>query len=376
MKHSFFLFICSIYIPVCLLGQEDPKNFKIGDFIQLYDNDSISICFSCTGTVTYRRCADYIRKGRMDSVNINVSGQFTDYYAAGGKALEAIMINDYLNGEASYYHPNGELKSIGRYKLDKKIGNWSYYYDNKKLEKIIHYVNGQPFVVEYYDINENHKVINGTGEYRGEFKPDKGCSSYLVWGQVIDGKMEGVWTLFDPHLNNKIAEEYYENGAFEKGISKGILSSEYTYTQGNKILLDGYTPNERLILDENLISCPDGRSYSLKLYNGKSLNAEFYPSLSKSLKSKLSKNLKNQWITIGLAINKNNVLFEVNVRSSINDYESESIIFEKLSSMKKWQTIEEAGSTVDTYIFFTILIRDNQIIIPSEYFYRNGLLLK
>ena len=41
------------------------------------------------------------------------------------------------------YHDNGNLKSIGSLKDGKKEGEWKYYLENGKLEKIEHYEKGE-----------------------------------------------------------------------------------------------------------------------------------------------------------------------------------------------------------------------------------------
>ena len=99
------------------------------------ENDSILFYFNCIGTVEDKRCAQYYRKGQIDSININFSRNIIDYYMNGAVALEASIIDNYLNGEAIYYHENGMVKSTGNYNQDIKTGNWTYYYDNGQLEK-------------------------------------------------------------------------------------------------------------------------------------------------------------------------------------------------------------------------------------------------
>lgn len=73
-------------------------------------------------------------------------------------ALEAIMENDYLNGEATYFYENGNIKSKGKYKQDKKVGIWTYYYKNGVKKSIINYVNNYPFISEYYNKKVSRKL--------------------------------------------------------------------------------------------------------------------------------------------------------------------------------------------------------------------------
>ena len=77
-------------------------------------------------------------------------------------------IFDFLKGKpikeglCKYYHENGQLKSEGNFKDNKKEGLWKWYYENSQLK------------------------------YEGIFK---------------DGKQEGLW------------KWYYENGQLEKEIN-------------------------------------------------------------------------------------------------------------------------------------------------------------
>lgn len=91
----YLIAFCAISINI--YSQNLPDTFKIGDYIDVFDNDSMIIYFSSVGSVVEKRCADYYRIGKIDSVNINVSGQFCDYYMNGEKAFEAVMKNRYLS---------------------------------------------------------------------------------------------------------------------------------------------------------------------------------------------------------------------------------------------------------------------------------------
>jgi hypothetical protein len=376
MNRSLFIFL-SAFITTCnLTGQNIPKEFNIGNFINVYSNDSIAISFNCTGTITDLSCADFIRKGKIDSININVTGNFKDYYPNGVTAFEGTMINDYLEGEGRYYHLNGVLKSCGHYTKDRKVGLWFYYYENTNLEKIINFIDDQPFVVEYYDRYNIPRVVNGAGEYYGEFYPYKTCTPLGIAGQIENGKINGVWTLVDPKSASRIAQEKYLNGVFQKGVSYGAFSGRYSYKKESKIVLDGYIPNEELVLDINFFGCP-GNSFWPPTYNSNSLNDEFYPVFLKHLQSELTNKHKNQWFIVGIKVNTRNTLTSVNIKSSINDYKLELTIQNILESMTKWQAAIIDYSPIETNLYFSILIRNNKVIIPVQLFHdKNYFLFK
>ncbi len=358
--------IIGILTTTSLFSQSQPVTFAIGDYINVMENDSILIYYNCTGTIVDKRCAEFFRIGKTDSVHINISGKFHDYYMNGKIALEAIMENDYLNGEATYYYENGIITSNGKYKQDKKVGVWTYYYENGVKDKVINYVNDYPFIVEYFNRNDKQKVIAGNGNYKGKFNSYKSCIPFSIWGQVNNGKMEGEWTLYNSYFHQKLGNEFFENGQFIEG-----KSGTYTYNDYQKILINGFCANENLHLEDNCLGCPGDSGVFYPEYKRNSLIASYYPKLIDTLTTVLNQRLLNQWLIIGLKITKDSELKTINIKSSIDDHNIESVVYDILESMKDFTAAKANGDFVDFDLFFTILIRNNQIIIPIEYIYRN-----
>lgn len=355
-----------ILLSISLQSQHLPNKFNIGDYIEIMENDSLLIYFNCTGTVVDKRCAHYYRKGKMDSININLSGDFVDYYMNGTIALKACIINDYLYGKATYYYDHGVVKCSGSYKQDVKNGVWNYYYRNGQLEKVINFVQGYPFIVDYYKKNGNQKVINGNGEYKGECYAYKACDPYEISGTVKNGKPDGEWALYNSYFNIEMGTEFYKDGAFLKGVS-----GNFSYTENPKVYINGFCANENLRLDINSFGCPGDEGVIWLNYKGKSLHEAFYPDLLDSTIILQSNKLNNQWLVIGLGINKNNELHIVHVKSSIDDEFIEANIYKILDSMTDFEALKMGGKNVDSDLFFTILIRDNKVIIPTLNNYRN-----
>ncbi len=358
--------IIGILISTSLRCQSQNDNFMIGDFIEVFENDSISIYYNCTGTVVAKRCAEFIRIGKIDSININVSGKFHDYYIDGKLALEATMENDYLNGKATYYYENGQVKSSGKYKQDKKVGVWTYYYENGTKNKVINYVSDYPFIAEYYNKKGKQKVVAGMGNYEGEFYPFKGCTPFTIWGEVKNGKMEGKWTLYDSHYHLTIGYEFFEDGYFIRGES-----GTDTYNDYQRIAINGFCANENLHLEDNLLGCPGDKGIFYPEYKNGSLLSSFYPELLVDFSTILNENLHNQWLIIGLEVSRENLVDRVNIKSSINDIRTENAVYELIKSNNDFSAAKMNGEAIDFDLFFTVLIRNDQIIIPAEYIYRN-----
>ncbi|HCT30835.1 MAG TPA: hypothetical protein DIW31_08890 [Bacteroidales bacterium] len=355
-----------ILVTTSLQGQNLKDSFTIGNFVGISNNDTLVVFYNCMGTIVNRKCAEFYRKGRIDSTRINFSGNITDYYLNNVVALKATIKDDYLNGKATYYHENGAVKSIGNYKQDIKIGTWKYFYKNGQTEKIIYFIDGKPYIFAYYDSSGKQLVANGNGEYKGEYYPARVCEPITVQGSVINGKMHGKWSSSYAAFNQHIGDEFFENGVFIKGVSHN-----YTYTDKQRIFIDGYCSNENLHMDENSLGCP-GDSYFFWQYKGQDFHQGFFPALQESLDKLTQDTIRNQWIIVGLSVNKKTKLTSVDIKSSINDTSIENKIYEIIFSMKQSIFLNENSKQFNSNLFFTILFRDNQVIIPA-YFLKQHL---
>jgi len=362
-------------------SQNLSDNFKIGDYIEVFNTDSILVYFNCSGAIVDKDCAQFMRIGKIDSTNINVTGNFYDYYIEGNLLLKAKMENDYLNDSAIYYYKNGNIKSIGKYQDNVKKGIWKYYYENGQLEKVLNFVADYPFISEYYNEKGEQLVINGNGKYTGKCYFGNECSPLTIKGKVANGKMNGKWKLISPmsigynestnsyyssKSKQKVGYEIFENGKFIKGIS-----GNYSYTKNQKIKINSYCVNENLFFYENIDNCYGNKNHGILTYKGEFLNQIFYLELTELLSNIPKSNLKDQWLIISIKINKKSIAEKINIRSSINDNYIENKVYDLLSTMNDWKTMYVANEPVDTDLFFSVLVRNNQVIIPKEYLYRN-----
>ncbi len=375
------LLISFVIFSQFIQSQDLPDNFKIGDYIEVFENDSILVYFNCTGTIVKKECAQFVRKGKIDSINCNVSGIFYDYDLDSNLFLKAKMVNDFLNGKATYYHKNGKIRATGKYLDNIKNGVWTFFYPNGNLEKVLNFVNGSPLIVAYYNEKGEQIVINGTGKYKGIFCPYMGCKPFIVKGKVLNGKMEGKWKLVNTisatydfffeelyvsNSNQVIGTEVFKDGKFIKGYSGG-----YSYTNSQKIQINGYYVNEDLILYGNQTSCPGDQRFYFLHYQESLLEEKFYPQLINSISESINCELKNQWLIVGLNVTKEGKLDKLNIKSSINDNKLEKQISLIISEMKGWNPETKNNNSVDSDLFFSIIISNKQVIIPKEYIHRN-----
>jgi antitoxin component YwqK of YwqJK toxin-antitoxin module len=346
---------------------EFPGKFKIGEYILMDDQDNLTVYFNCLGRIMKKECAQFYRKGKMDSTYLSLAGNVKDYYLNDTLALEGYLENSLLNGPAIYYHENGKIRSKGNYRNNKRTGVWTYFYNNGSPEKIINYVRDFPFIVAYYARSGKQHVVQGNGKYKGKFMMHKSCSPMKISGRVIEGKMHGKWKVHSEFYNQKVATEYYHNGKFIKRKSGGE-----TYTDQPLISINGYTPNEYLLWTENITGCPD-ENFQVLIYMGEDPHGQFYPALIDSLCTLPSETVRDQWLIAGIHIANNSLVHSVSVKSSIDDKDTVEKIYRILQSMMHFSVIHENGITTDTDYFFTILFRDDTVIIPADLYYKEVL---
>lgn len=181
-----------------------------------------------------------------------------------------------------------------------------------------------------------------------------------MWGDIVNGKRNGKWTISNPGATTPFGSESFEDGNF--------IKENQSYDDA-RIVLTVYTPNENLNMMENYLLCP-GNTISSWEYKDENLHQVFYPELQEKL-NKYKNELKDQWLVIGISINKKNKLSEINVASSINDIDLENYVYSVLSKMVDWQTAKINSSRTESNIYFSILISSNQIIIPTDYIQKN-----
>jgi hypothetical protein len=289
-----------------LIAQDFPNNFKIGDYLEIYSDDSIKLNYNCVGFIIDNKCADYVRIGKLDTAFCNLSGNFKDYFHNGKVAFECFMKNNKLNGKGIYYYENGQIKETGNYLNDDRNGIWQYFYDNGKIEKVLNFQNGIPLVACYNTKRGKPKVINGS-----------------------------------------------------------TLQNEYTNNQ--KIFIQGYIANENVDIYENLFGCPSNSGVFLIEYKNSNINNKFYPEFIEELKTFDNVKILNQWILVGLTINENNNISKLNIYSSKNDRNIKNKIKEILyKNANNWITGRINKIKVCTDVIFTIVIYNNEIIIPAK----------
>ncbi|HPS70893.1 MAG TPA: hypothetical protein PLM70_01430 [Bacteroidales bacterium] len=172
-------------------------------------------------------------------------------------------LNGNRQGLWKEYYETGELRSIGKYKDSKMIGEWKFLYPNQEIEIIGSYVNGkkdgqwqwiypnrQTLMEENWDegernglfveYDENGNVItkgNYTeGSEEGEwFYENRGA---IEKGNYFDGTKNGTWKTWFPNGNLAFEIEYEQdlyNGKYTEYWENGRTKISGQYTTGIQV---------------------------------------------------------------------------------------------------------------------------------------------
>lgn len=175
----------------------------------------------------------------FDSTGKIINGYF---YEEGWLRYEGITdLNGYRQGIWKEYYPTGELRSKGKYKNSRPVGEWNFYFTDKSIEITGSYDSKGKKLGEwiwFYPSGDTMTVANyEDGELEGRFVEYDEDLKVVTLGQYTAGFEEGVWKYFNG--------EAYEIGKFEGGLREGIwksyfdantLASETSYSQN---ILDG-----------------------------------------------------------------------------------------------------------------------------------------
>lgn len=139
--------------------------------------------------------------------------QIQDFYINGVMQMQGLASSlepEILDGECTYYHPNGIIKSKGVYKKDKPIGLWSYYNSKGKLTSTYNFLLqvGNKYEPENIPKKEYNKAMSET---------DKDFSF------AVRGKLFGFFIIEDTYFSTAtIGTELLFKGRHSLGV-------DYTY---------------------------------------------------------------------------------------------------------------------------------------------------
>lgn len=187
--------------------------------------------FNMWGEPTSKDSSTYYKTWVIEKQGFNAYTYYTSNNQV--KAYEP-RNGEFLNGEVTYFHENGQVYFKANYLKGVPFGTIKTYYPNGQLQKIQSYdslppelkYNG-PAVLEYYDSAGNAIVRDGNGRVEEYFIKKPGF--YLTQGVVKNGLKDSVWVSYYPN-GKPYSEEQWANGKFILGkyFREDGQFSEYT----------------------------------------------------------------------------------------------------------------------------------------------------
>lgn len=158
---------------------------------------------------------------------------FTDYFKSGkprmiGKSTNKDNLTE--TGQFLFYYENGKKEKIMNFYEGKPLGKYYSWYSNGEKKIVGEYmvnkadVNQQNIlrINQYYDDEGRQKVIDGNGFYFEETDAAK------CFGKLFGGFKDSIWTGTEKKIKLSFTEEY-KDGNLVKGTSIDSLGNTYHY---------------------------------------------------------------------------------------------------------------------------------------------------
>ncbi len=168
----------------------------------------------------YKGKAEGIRR-EFDTLGNVIKGYI---FEAGYLRFEGITDMEGLRqGLWKEYYETGELKSEGKYKNSKRVGEWKFYFPDKTMEVVGSYSAKGKYEGEWKWYYPNHELMRVAhyedGILEGDFVEYDMEGNIQTQGQYEEGSEEGYWY----YRNGTVVEE----GNFETGLRSGLWKIWY-----------------------------------------------------------------------------------------------------------------------------------------------------
>ena len=109
---------------------------------------------------SHNNCTFYSNKKEMNGffTICTINNDITQIYKG------TMKNGNYENGTVSRYFENGIIQMIGQYQDNWKIGFWTTYHNNGRLDSIMKFIEGANDPVVEIEYDENGKIINSIDE--------------------------------------------------------------------------------------------------------------------------------------------------------------------------------------------------------------------
>jgi antitoxin component YwqK of YwqJK toxin-antitoxin module len=122
---------------------------------------------------------------------------YVDYYPNGSLKIKGYRCQNKFCDSLIGYYNNGEILFRGYYKNSKQEGRWKYFHMNGKKQSIKEFRNGELTMFNYWDINGQQTILNGTGVAyvygsNGKIEISQQYSNNLISGETIEYDTLGI----------------------------------------------------------------------------------------------------------------------------------------------------------------------------------------
>jgi len=139
-------------------------------------------------------------------------------------------------GEWIYYYAQGNIKSKGKYRNNRRVNNWNYYYLNGNVEQQGSFKKGVPDGLWkwYFESGQlKREEFYRLGEEEGESVEYDENGNIISVGSYLEGLKEGQWFYdFDFHTEKGIYKSGYKEGKWQYFYKNNVLYFEGKFVQG------------------------------------------------------------------------------------------------------------------------------------------------
>jgi antitoxin component YwqK of YwqJK toxin-antitoxin module len=190
----------------------------------LLSQKRVTIYYDKNWFISSKEYSEFYREATIDTLTNKFQGEVKDFYKNGFPEMSITYDRSIKTDSFYLYFPNGNIKTRGYYRNNKRWGIWSNYYENGRLKDKIGFDDSFVCAFEYYDKDGNAKMKAGTGEWSTEYYDDLSSSLIKIRAFYKDTLRDSVWNYYYKRANvvdldsNKISRvEIYNRGKFLNG---------------------------------------------------------------------------------------------------------------------------------------------------------------
>lgn len=202
-----------------------PELAKLDIRTGYYPDGNVKFTASYKDGVAEGIAREFSPEGKVTNAKVYVEGVLT-----GEGIIDTI---GRLQGPWKEYYPNGQIKSDGEYVNSKRIGDWTFYHSNSKIEQKGKYDKkgkAQGPWKWYYETGNILREENYRNDLQdGTMTEYSDSGKVITKGEYIDGQKEGPWMLE--------LQEYREEGNYKGDRREGEW--KHYYTENGKLRFVG-----------------------------------------------------------------------------------------------------------------------------------------